>query len=275
MKIIILCALRQEAVPLAKFLHLKKDLLHPRVLSWSGDHIHLATPNTVGPKAMAELTAWLIGHHNFPHLEDLYLINTGIAGCLPQELPIGEVTLIHQVREAHSKTAFIPDNPWRHPFTEKGLVTVPQPIDNEQPLPRNVNPDFPLVDMEGSGFASSCQRFLATHQWSIIKVVSDHLDFSSRSKEQLLQVWLNALPDIGSWIQNLSQTPSPGSEIRQQWLTWKNSQQHLASLSATLQERVRHRVWKAILEKQLHALKPLPRIRSEKEFLQWSDADKD
>jgi hypothetical protein len=125
---------------------------------------YLLVVSGTGPLRAAAATAWALGR--FPDLS--VAVNLGFCGASRGAAPLGSWHYVHSVRDVASGRLHVPDIPWRHPFREAALRTVPVPLTEDQDLPE-------LVDMEGSGFMEAARSFLAPDRVVILKWVSDHL----------------------------------------------------------------------------------------------------
>lgn len=105
-------------------------------------------------------------------------INYGTAGA--NNLDIGSLYLAHTVTTEGHKKIFYPDNITPFQLPEKKLITSDTPVTEGE---ANT-----LYDMEAYGFCQACDKFLLTHQYAILKSVSDNLsnDFFDKKAIKIL-----------------------------------------------------------------------------------------
>jgi hypothetical protein len=179
----IVTALDAEARPLIDARSLKRDYALPYPL-YRNDETLLLISGMGKTNALMAVSA-LLGWRR-PEEGDC-LINIGICGA-PSDYAIGEALLIHQIRE--SERSFYPDILYPHSLREASLMCVDAPL--------NAPCDSP-VDMESSAVFRAAERFFQLHRMAFIKIVSDHCDPLSVSKEgsiALIRERLGALDEV-------------------------------------------------------------------------------
>lgn len=185
--IYIITALDAEARALIDFYGLKRDMSLPYTLYKNGDILLLITG--VGEKNAMMAVSALLGWKT-PTSNDC-LINIGICAA---EYEIGEALLIHQII-TQGKT-YYPDILYPHTLRESSLLCVN--------TPQSSNINHP-VDMESGGIFCAAERFFKLHQMAFLKIVSDHFEPQSLSKELVISLIHSHQRTIESIIQSLSQ----------------------------------------------------------------------
>ncbi|MBU0633322.1 hypothetical protein KKA17_11870 [bacterium] len=184
----IVIALSAEARAIVQMLKLKRVYTLPYTM-FENEDVKLIISGMGNDNAMMA-TSTLLGH--LPPCESDLLINIGICAA-PKKYAIGESLLIHKItREEHS---CFPDILFEHSLKESGLLTVDKPTDEEQQMP---------VDMESYGIYKAASRFLQTHQMLFYKVVSDHFEPHTVTKElaeELILANVKKIEDIISRAQ--------------------------------------------------------------------------
>ena len=179
----IVTALDGEARALIEARSLKRDYVLPYPLYRNDDTLLLVSGmgKTNALMAVSALLGW-----RRPGAADS-LINIGICGA-PLGYTIGEALLIHQIIEG--ERFFYPDILYSHSLREASLMCVD--------MPQNAPCGYP-VDMESSAVFRAAERFFKLHQMAFIKIVSDHCDPQSVSKEgsiALIQKQLSAIDEV-------------------------------------------------------------------------------
>lgn len=167
-----LIALDAEARPLIDHYKLKRSSVLPYAV-YTGEDIILLVTGQGRENAMMGTSA-LCGYRR-PDPYDI-LVNLGICGA-PAEFLLGELFIIHQIQDAHRN--YYPDILYPHPLKETSLLCVNQAIDSLQNYP---------VDMESAGVFIAASRFFKLHQMVFAKVVSDHFEPSSVTKEDCMEL---------------------------------------------------------------------------------------
>ena len=163
----ILTALSAEAKPIVEKLRLKRVYDLPYTL-FENEHTKLIVSGIGSENAMMTTSA-LFGYAK-PHPDDLF-INVGICAA-PANYALGEALLIHKI--TYKERFFFSDILFEHSLQESDLTCKDIAVDTLQNTP---------VDMESYGVFTAASRFLDTHQILFFKVVSDHFEPSSVTKE--------------------------------------------------------------------------------------------
>lgn len=162
MMILYSVALMLEARPLVTALGLKAMPEQPFPVF--GDGRRLLVVSGTGSHRAAAALGWALGR--WPAIGAA--ANLGFGGAAEGVAGLREWYLVHAVRDKASGRLYIPDILFRHPFEERGLLSVPR-VSTGEPGWNG------LVDMEGSGFIEAARRFLAVDRILLLKWVSDPL----------------------------------------------------------------------------------------------------
>lgn len=183
----IITALDAEARPLIEHYKLKRSHTLPYPF-YTNDHMLLIVTGQGRENGMMGTSA-LCGFRR-PQPDDI-LLNIGICAA-PKHYAIGQLILIHQIKD--SKRSYYPDILYRHTFTEASLLCVNEAASKLHEYP---------VDMESGGVFIAASRFFKLHQIALIKIVSDHFDPSSVTKDGVVSLILQNSASIDSLIQAL------------------------------------------------------------------------
>ena len=140
------------------------------------------------------------------------VINFGVAGSVSDLHPVGDLRLIHQIRDAATDRCYFPDMIASHQMTEACVTTVDQPATADAPhLPTDG-----LLDMEASGFYQAASMFVGPEKIICAKVVSDmvfrveHRTALDRTEMQvrpridiatMSEALAHALPDVLAYVE--------------------------------------------------------------------------
>jgi len=108
-------------------------------------------------------------------------INFGTASS--ENLPQGTLYLISSVTKSGEKKSFYPDIFTKTDIPKATLESVDTPLGGGNIVKKGM-----LYDMEGYAFALTSNRFLQTHQYQLLKVVSDNLDDKLFSKKDIYEI---------------------------------------------------------------------------------------
>lgn len=178
--IYIITALDAEARALVEYYHLKRDFSLPYTL-YRNEEIVLLVSGMGKANAMMSVSA-LLGWR-IPKAEDC-MINIGICGA-PLAYTLNEVLLIHQIVDA--ERCYYPDILYTHSLRESSLICVDSP--------QTLLYEYP-VDMESSAIFCAASRFFKLHQMAFVKIVSDHFDPETVTKEGVIQLMRNTLTRV-------------------------------------------------------------------------------
>lgn len=188
----IVTALDAEARVFIEHYRLKRDATLPYTV-YKGEDTLLLITGMGKTNAMMALSA-LLGYR-LPGRND-NLINIGICGA-PSEYALGEALLIHQLLDEDRR--YYPDILYTHTLRETSLICVNSPV--ESPL------SFP-VDMESTGVFQAASKFFKLHRMAFVKIVSDHCQPDTVTKEgvvSLMKSHLGTFDSLLSSLQNVAQ----------------------------------------------------------------------
>jgi purine-nucleoside phosphorylase len=172
--IYILCALKSEAQAFVEFFKLQKNKLD-RFTLFDNETIRLIISG-IGIENARYATQTLINHYDITP-QDIYL-NVGICGA-SKHFMIGECIKIGAIE--YKKQLF----EWDRDAPQISC------LDYEANTPT-----YTIVDMESYGFYDAVIHNPAIEQFYIYKVVSDHFDPKSVTKEKTKSLIFNAIHDI-------------------------------------------------------------------------------
>lgn len=189
--IYLITALDAEARPLIEHYRLKRDYTLPYTLYRNDETVLLVTqPGKINAlMALSTLLGYLIPSDN-----DI-LINIGICAA-PERIALAEALLVHQIIENDRR--HYPDILYPHSLRESTLqcFDTPQDIPSEHP-----------ADMESAGIFRVAAKFFQLHRIALLKIVSDHFDPDSVTKEgaiALIRSHLQTLDSLIGSIQSIS-----------------------------------------------------------------------
>ncbi len=171
----IVVAMSSEAKTLVEKWQLKKNLSSHKFQLFESDSYSLIVSG-VGKINSAAATTYLLNRR--PLESWTAVVNFGIAGSANETRVIGESFFINKITDNSSGRDFFPECVMGHGMQEAGVTTFDQPVDKKQ-----AEPGMDLVDMEASGFFQASAIFVECHRISVIKIISDHLDFSGIKRE--------------------------------------------------------------------------------------------
>lgn len=185
--IYLITALDAEARPLIEHYRLKRDYTLPYTLYRNDETVLLVTqPGKINSlMALSSLLGYLI-----PSDTDI-LINIGICAA-PERIAIGKALLIHQIIE--NERRHYPDILYPHPLQESTLecVDMPQSTPSEHP-----------ADMESAGIFRAAGKFFQLHRIALLKIVSDHYNPDSVTKEGAVALIRSHIQTLDSIIQSI------------------------------------------------------------------------
>jgi len=206
----LITALDAEARPLIEHYRLKRDFTLPYTVYHNDEIVLLVTqPGRINAMmALSALLGWKL-----PQPNDI-LINIGICGG-PKSFSIGEALLIHKIQDTTRR--YYPDILYPHSFRESPLACIDTPADTPSDVP---------VDMESVGIFAAASRFFKLHRIAFLKIVSDHCDPQSVTKEKvisLIQEHVQTLEALVDSMQNtLKEEPLFSNAEQKQIDTWKD-----------------------------------------------------
>lgn len=187
----LITALDAEARPFIEHYRLKRDSTLPYTLYRNEDLLLLVTQPGKSNAIMA--VSALLGYI-IPGENDI-LINIGICGA-PLEYGLGEALLVHQIFE--NSRAYYPDILYPHPWRESAIVCndLPQAAPYHHP-----------VDMESSSIFLAASKFFKLHRIAFLKIVSDHFNPDSVTKEGVIALMQQHVSSLGTLIECLTSIP--------------------------------------------------------------------
>lgn len=207
--IYLITALDAEARPLIEKYRLKRDYTLPYTL-YVGEEIVLLVTQPGKNNAMMATSA-LLGWR-IPKAQDI-LLNVGICGA-PAEYPIGESMLIHQIFDGDRR--YYPDILYPHTLRESPLLCSETPADTPRDIP---------VDMESGGVYAAAARFFKLHRMAFFKIVSDHCQPETVTKEGVITLVHSRIPELDRLITALksvsAETPLFAPREEAALLQWK------------------------------------------------------
>lgn len=185
--IYLITALDAEARPLIEHYRLKRDYALPYTLYKNEEMVLLVTQpgKNNAMMAVSALLGWRL-----PRPGDI-LINIGICGA-PTDYTIGEALLIHRILEGDRR--YYPDILYPHNLRETSLLCLGNPADTPYDVP---------VDMESGGIFTAAARFFKLHQIAFLKIVSDHCEPESVTKEGVIDLIRSHLPTLECLIASI------------------------------------------------------------------------
>ncbi len=209
-RLLLVTALHGEAKPFIDGLGLKRDRSSQAFAMFFGGDTALVVSG-VGKVRSAMATAAFLSSHP---VNGLAAVNVGIAGA-PRDggRRIGELLLIHRIRDAATGREQFPDMLVQTPIPESPLITVDRPVTQGGSL--DAGPA--LVDMEGSGFFEAAAALLPSHAIACLKVVSDYLGESQPNRQEVtdlirarwveMKTFLDGLKSVTTWGKSLVGPP--------------------------------------------------------------------
>ena len=148
-------------------------------------------------------------------LENLgHVINVGTCGASDTNLPLGKVYLIHKITDESTGRNHFPDRLFSASFEEASLITVDTGKTKE-----NSQKDS-LYDMEGSGIFQAATQFLTTDRVHFLKVVSDHLEPETLTREKVHGWMKSSVPTVLEFVKSLPKLEKlkPLDQAEMDWL---------------------------------------------------------
>lgn len=178
---LIITALMCEATPLIEawgLRPLRGAEVEERFQLFYGDGVYLGVSG-IGKLRSAVATSALVTRLLDQNLSPI-VVNIGIAGCPLGLAQLGELILVHKVRDVATNSRLYPDVLIKHPLRELPLDTYDHPVTTPPA-------EQALVDMECSGFLQAATTLVAPSETVVLKVVSDHCDGTRLSPDQVSQ----------------------------------------------------------------------------------------
>lgn len=188
----IFTALGCEARPFIACYHLQKDSTIRNFLVFRNDEAGIClTVTGVGTVAAASAVASICT--KIPPEDGDFLVNIGICAGGREG-----VYLCNKLVEQATGRCFYPDVLYRHPFLEENLTTGSRVLQGAGRIEEG------LYDMEGAAVYQAGAYFLAPHQMSFIKVVSDDGSGLMPSPDDVRQLMESVLEPITAYLDSLA-----------------------------------------------------------------------
>lgn len=191
--ILITCALKHEAKPLIEAFKLNHLREIGEYKIYKHEDLYLIITG-VGKVKSAIATGFFIGKIAKPD----FAINFGICGSSTATLTVGSALLANKIYDEGNGRSYFPKNRVLHNFKETTLHTYEKPVTFKLMEPV-------IVDMEGSGFFQSANKFLDDDKIFCIKVVSDHLDVERLDPIFINEILKNNVENVKAFIGNLQE----------------------------------------------------------------------
>ena len=202
----IITAIRWEALPLIRRLHLKKDAsAHPFPV-YRNDDTCLIISGT-GKMRAAIATTFLLSTYGADHAT---VLNIGVCGAIPTESASAtdKDTQLYQagkITDADTGRDYFPDLSLSLP--PRPLLCTGAPVDAEVLLSMSVQDPNTLIDMESAGVIAAASVFVDAHRIVVLKIISDFCEPNSVSASDIsacMETALEELRIVLPQIQNLS-----------------------------------------------------------------------
>ncbi len=190
--ILILTALKSEAMPIVRTLGLKYK--NAPFLTYVSDDYALVVSGTGRSKA-AVATAWAFGE--FKGINGA--VNIGICGSLDKSISKGTLCIANIIRAEGTKRVYIPDILYSHSLTECSLTTFDSVVTEHGDEPRS------LCDMEVYGFAEASFTFLTNDRIAVLKTVSDNADGEALTTADVSEIMDQNIAGIETFIRNFEE----------------------------------------------------------------------
>ncbi|MBQ9119251.1 MAG: hypothetical protein IJY09_04220 [Lachnospiraceae bacterium] len=201
-------ALYEEAVPLIRSYGLKQDTsLLPFEIFKSEQALLIITKPGATRAAIALSHLFTL----FPPTREDFFLSLGTAACPDTEVRTGSAFLIHRITDAATTRTSFPELLFTCPFSEAALITVPAVL-TTSPQIAAASDSFSsapvLYDMEGAAIYETAATYLHTHQFALLRVVSDHMTELKQITPAALREQINSdigqlLPELTAWLAGL------------------------------------------------------------------------
>lgn len=186
--IYIICALSAEARLFLDQYKLKQYTNLPFKI-YKSEKVKLIVSGVGHNNALLATTALLA--HFIPSKDDI-LINIGVAAA-PKKFELNSLVIGHKIN--YKERSYYPDVLFSHRFKEANITTVDEPQEAEHTH---------IVDMEASAVFQAASRFMQTHQLIFMKIISDHFEPESVTKELILKSLQTNRDNIFELIEQIS-----------------------------------------------------------------------
>lgn len=192
--IYIAAALYYEASPFIDILGLKKDMFSKHFQVFKNEDVTLIVTGTDSVSCSAAVT-YMLTFYNIKN-DDLFF-NIGICGAASHEIKKGSIMLINKIVSHDSGKAFYPEILIKHPFFEGSIETFSKVVTSLDSMHED------LIDMEAYGAFKAASVFLPLQNIYILKIVSDYIDTSSISKNDVTQYMAGSAPIIINFMDDI------------------------------------------------------------------------
>lgn len=205
--ILILTALKAEAIPFIHHFKLKREENSKDVSVYSTKNIHLLNTG-VGKKYVQKTIRNYSNIHKLKH--KLFIVNIGTAGGNPGACKIGDLFFINKITDEISGSAYYPDVLFKHGMAESSLTTV------ENPAVDGYGKYDSLVDMEASVIWGAFTSKIPVNRLIFLKVISDFMDIKYMKFEvfeklvtKKLKNQLNPITNLLNILQEIELNDNP------------------------------------------------------------------
>jgi nucleoside phosphorylase len=201
---LVITALMCEATPLIEawgLRPLRGSEVEERFQLFYGDGVYLGVSG-IGKLRAAVATSALLTHLLSQNLAPI-AVNIGIAGSPPGLAQLGDLVLVHKVRDVATNSRLYPDILLKHSLKELPLDTYDHPVTTPPS-------EEALVDMECAGFMQAATTLVAPSETAVLKVISDTCDGTRVSPQQVSQLVRAVSDSITATITSLRrEVPAP------------------------------------------------------------------
>ncbi len=204
---LVITALMCEATPLIEawgLRPLRASEVEERFQLFYGDGIYLGVSG-IGKMRSAVATSALLTHLLGQDLTPI-AVTIGIAGAPHGLAELGELILVHKVRDISTNSRLYPDILLKHSLKELSLDTHDHPVTTPPT-------EQALVDMECSGFMQAATTLVAPSEVAVLKVISDNCDGTRVSPEEVSKLIRSVSDSITKIITSLRAELSPPSRL--------------------------------------------------------------
>ena len=162
-------ALYHEARPFIDHFGLKKNHNFNKTDVFENDEIRLVITGTGKIQTAISLATVLTVCHDGESI-----VNIGICGTVDSRTSVGDLFVVHEVRDYSSRRRYYPDILFDYNIPGAAVTTFDRPLAAGDLA--TIEDRLEIVDMEASGFYEAAARHFSPDKIRILKVVSDHLE---------------------------------------------------------------------------------------------------
>ena len=167
--ICIVTALYAEASPFIQEFSLKKNSEFHKTEVFENEEICLVVSGTGKIQSAVALATVLCHKQNIEKI-----LNIGICGSADPAFAVGEMILVHEIRDFSSRRRYYPDILFDFAVKGAAVTTFDRPLVQQERM--NIPDKLEIVDMEASGFYEAAIKHVTADRIQVLKVVSDHLE---------------------------------------------------------------------------------------------------